>query len=246
VPPPQAALVTLRVYNLGKSSEVRHINRILRALGTGAFHCGVEVYGREWSYRGNSSSATGVFSCRPCECDRHSYYESMPMGSTTLSEDDVLLLVKQLEKEWLGTYYNVLTHNCCHFSELFCRCLGVADIPPWLTNLADTGAAIADGLEHIQNAISQEYYDLSSAATCKPVENCCSRARARREDNSETLEGPTHGPVCDDDEDIVPVGLADKSARRRQSAVLIGPATPFHPRTGQSFLSNRGRLLVFL
>lgn len=241
---PQNAPVILHVYDLGTSGEVKQLNRILRALGSGAFHCGVEVYGREWGYKGNPIGLTGIFVCRPCDCENHSYSESVPMGETAMSEDSVMQLLKRLKTEWRGSDYNLLTCNCCHFSEVFCRCLGVDDIPPWLTHLADTGAAITDKLEHVQNTINREYHEISVAG-CKPVKHCCAKLRSRF-DKSEIVESSLRGPECDDDEDIVILNIKDKSVRRRQSALVRGPSTTWYPPTRKSFISTDGRLSIFL
>jgi len=138
------APVTLHIYDLGKTNETQALNRILRVFGSGAFHCGVEVYGKEWSYRGASRAGTGVFHCRPRSCDSHTYCESVPMGETFLSEGEVVRLLRLLEVEWLALAYSVLRHNCCHFSDLLCTHLGVGAIPPWVKSLAEAGAAVED------------------------------------------------------------------------------------------------------
>jgi len=139
--------VTLHVYDVGTSGSGSIINRVLRPLGTGAFHCGVEVYGWEWSYSDHANPIfqedTGVFSCKPRNCEGHSYSESIPMGKTATSEGEVLRLIQWLEQEWRVEEYDVLSHNCCHFADELCRRLAVGSIPTWITNLAGVGASLA-------------------------------------------------------------------------------------------------------
>jgi len=140
--------VTLHIYDVGRledlgPSGVQALNRCLRPLGTGAFHCGVEVFGQEWSFR-SDSRGTGVDACRPKRCEDHTYSDSMHMGHTPLSKPEVLELIFVLEKEWPGISYDSLRRNCCHFCDTLCVQLGVGHLPPWITNLANVGAALID------------------------------------------------------------------------------------------------------
>jgi len=58
--------VTLNIYNLGGSSCSRSLNALLKPFGTGAFHCGVQVYDREWSFSDTSTGeGDGVFPVVP-------------------------------------------------------------------------------------------------------------------------------------------------------------------------------------
>jgi len=140
----QSVPVTLHVYNIGTASVGRALNRILKPLGTGVFHCGVEVYGCEWSYSDTTTGlGDGVFASRPRCCSGHDYCESVDMGTMTMSEFEVARLIKLLKKEWPVNEYNTLRRNCCHFSNEFCQRLGVGSIPNWVMNLAGAGAAIA-------------------------------------------------------------------------------------------------------
>lgn len=131
--------VFLHVYDLGTSGEGQALNTVLGVFNTGAFHCGVEVYGKEWSFRGRVCSGTGVFATRPRCCEHHSYNRTITMGETTLSGTDVSRLIGVLQREWPGNGYDTLRRNCCHFSDKLCRCLGVGSIPSWVTSLANAG-----------------------------------------------------------------------------------------------------------
>jgi len=136
--------VMLHIYNIGTSGLGQTLNRLLRPMGTGMFHCGVEIYNCEWSYSDTTTGmGDGVFCSRPRSCEGHSYYESLNMGRTGTSEQEVLRLIQLLKKEWPVETYDTLSHNCCHFSNELCQRLGVGSIPPWVMNLAGAGAAIA-------------------------------------------------------------------------------------------------------
>mmetsp|Transcript_5878 Transcript_5878/g.16807 ORF Transcript_5878/g.16807 Transcript_5878/m.16807 type:complete len:227 (+) Transcript_5878:49-729(+) len=139
--------VTLHVYDAGMSELVRGMNHILRPFGSGAFHCGVVVYGSEWSYsnvqasEGGPVAGTGVFDCDPMQCEGHRYLETVEMGETSLRDGEVAALLAQLREEWPVAAYDTVTRNCCHFSSELCCRLGVGDIPPWVTSLAAGFAA---------------------------------------------------------------------------------------------------------
>lgn len=142
------AKVTLHIYHVTDMSTVKQVNSVLKTVGTGAFHAGVEVYGKEWSY-GYIEGGTGLFVCEPGECEVHSYIQAMPVGSTALSEEEVRVLLRELAADWQGDDYDVLRCNCCHFSEELCRRLGVDGLPRWVTSLAGHGAAVDDTLHTV-------------------------------------------------------------------------------------------------
>lgn len=137
--------VTLHVYDIGTAGGSM-LNRVLKPLGAGAFHCGVDVYGWEWSFSDISSpserAGTGVFSSRPRNCEGHSYSESVRMGKTPLSEMDVHMLISAMEKEWPVAAYDLLQRNCCHFCDELCQRLGVGKMPAWINNLATAGHSL--------------------------------------------------------------------------------------------------------
>lgn len=140
------APVVVHVYDVTPHQAISHINRGLQALGTGAFHAAVEVYGCEYSF-GYTEEGTGVFDCEPMGCDAHRYRESVQMSQTQMSEREVAALVERLSEEWPGVAYDLLRRNCTTFSNTFCVELGVGPIPGWITNLAGAGATIQDGVQ---------------------------------------------------------------------------------------------------
>eukprot|EP00927_Polykrikos_kofoidii_P026103 TRINITY_DN23308_c0_g1_i3.p1 TRINITY_DN23308_c0_g1~~TRINITY_DN23308_c0_g1_i3.p1 ORF type:complete len:253 (-),score=36.72 TRINITY_DN23308_c0_g1_i3:17-694(-) len=144
-------VVILRVYDVGGSKEVSVANRILKKVGTGAFHAGVEVYGDEFSYGGSDYPGSGIFCVEPASCEAHLYREAIPMGETTLSPEQVQMLVNQMGNEWQGLDYDLLRHNCCFFSNDFCERLGVGPIPSWVRNLAGAGATLEDGFNAVES-----------------------------------------------------------------------------------------------
>jgi len=143
--------VTLHIYDVGRSEGVETVNKLLRHVGTGAFHAAVEIYGMEWSF-GGTRAGSGVFSCPPKQCGRHHYRESLPLGQTNLYPAQVEMILGLLQQAWQGPDYDLLLHNCCHFSAAFADALAVQPVPKWVTNLAGAGATLNKGIHYAHDA----------------------------------------------------------------------------------------------
>jgi len=138
--------VLVRVYDLGQTFMTRWHNELTRSYG--AFHTGVEVYGREWSFGMTFDDySTGVTWNAPKMNHDHSYRETLSMGYTTMSRKQVDKLIEEMKIKWKGCSYNMLSKNCHNFSDEFCFHLGVARLPAWVNDLAYTGAEAAEFLD---------------------------------------------------------------------------------------------------
>lgn len=139
--------VYLRVYDLGQTVLTRGVlNRVTQSYG--AFHTGVEVYGREWSFGMTMDDvSTGITWNAPGQNTDHSFRETLSMGYTTLSQMQVQQLIKDMKWAWRGCTYNLLTRNCHHFSDTFCQRLGVMGVPAWVNTLATSGAGVAEWVD---------------------------------------------------------------------------------------------------
>jgi len=137
--------VWLNIYDVS-GSATQWVNDMIRPLGTGAFHAGVEVYGLEWSF-GYNQEGSGVYSSKPRSSGQHKYRESVAMGATSLSKAATLALIADIRKSWIGKDYELLVRNCCHFSDELCRGLGVGGIPEWVMHLAGAGRSMVDGID---------------------------------------------------------------------------------------------------
>jgi len=149
------APVTLHIYDVPSNPTALKLNGLLRALGTGAFHAGVEVFGVEWSFGANheGDGGTGVFTAPPKGCEGHTYRESLFMGHTALTEDEARAMIGRLSKVWLAKDYDILRKNCCHFSDILCQKLQVGSIPSWVRNLSGAARALDDGRRSFQDAV---------------------------------------------------------------------------------------------
>lgn len=127
---PSGSVVRLHVYDLGKNSA--KMNRYAKDAGLGAFHTGVEVYGREYCF----GKHEGVCYVKPTMDPCHEYRETIEMGATKLTPHQIASKISRLRLEWTGDSYRLLTRNCHHFSEAFLKELGVAELPAWCNSLA--------------------------------------------------------------------------------------------------------------
>jgi len=139
------AKVFLRVYNLGQTFLTRWHNSLAKSYG--AFHTGVEIYGKEWCFGSTQDDSSGVCWIPPGGCDQHDFRESLYMGSTKLSEQEVERVLVFMMTEWPGSSYDMLRRNCHNFSEALCERLGIARPPAWVNELATT---LAGGRADVQ------------------------------------------------------------------------------------------------
>jgi len=130
--------VSLHVYDVGP----KKMNDVLRPLGTGMFHCGVEVYFFEWAFcsSGDPVLGSGIFCTPPKQAENYDYRETVEMGRTAMSPSQVRSLLDFMQERWPADSYDTLRRNCCHFADELCRMLGVGDIPRWVTHMAGAGA----------------------------------------------------------------------------------------------------------
>ncbi|CAK8986515.1 unnamed protein product [Durusdinium trenchii] len=137
--------VLVRVYDLGQAMLTRGYNQLTKDYG--AFHTGVEVYGKEWSFGMTLDHSSGIICHEPAQNPDHTFRETLCMGYTRYSPREVGKILEDLKHDWRGRDYHVLTKNCHHFTEVFCARLGVARLPPWINTLAATGAKTLDYLD---------------------------------------------------------------------------------------------------
>jgi len=115
--------VWLHVYDLGQVS--RFVLNSWAAQGGGpggAFHCGLEVLGVEFSFQAISfgqedKDISGVTWHSPKSHPRHVYRESVWLGFTPLTTFDISKVVEHLERTWLAKDYHCLRRNCTDFAE---------------------------------------------------------------------------------------------------------------------------------
>ncbi|KAL8435480.1 hypothetical protein ACSSS7_002487 [Eimeria intestinalis] len=124
-------MVLLHVYDLTPAISA-YVNRVMRPLGAGAFHAGVEVYGQEYCF--GQTPGLGFRVRVLCEC-----------RPTDLGLDEFASLIEAIKFEWPGNSYDVLSRNCVDFADHLCVLLGVGHIPAWLFRLQNQARTIKGG-----------------------------------------------------------------------------------------------------
>ena len=201
---PQANRILLHVYDLIEKDTLMMLppfgcvveigkcfadmNSALHAVGTGAYHVGVEVNGVEYAYGATSvPNQTGVFTCFPRLSPGYQYRTTIDLGERPLlrrswvavdQESSTVYqqvseyvqgrtVIKEMAAEYMGSDYDILRKNCCTFARDACLRLGVPDeqIPTWFRNLAESGALTQDAVratvEPLTSVLSLACEDIS-------------------------------------------------------------------------------------
>ncbi|KAH0473731.1 MAG: uncharacterized protein KVP18_005055 [Porospora cf. gigantea A] len=145
-------VVKIQIYDL--DSVIARLNAVTRPFETGAFHAGVEVFGWEYGYGRTDEPRCGLTKNSPMRHPVHVWREEFVLGPTPLSEESVRKLLRSLADEWRGDDYNILTRNCTHFCEEFCKLLSVGPFPPFLMNLAKSAHSTMKSYENFTQSIS--------------------------------------------------------------------------------------------
>jgi len=128
----------LNVYDLSTSSLVGACNRTLSRIGCGgAFHVGIQVWGREWSY-GSTATGCGIGACRPRHCPNHVFRESVDLGVAQCTQRQFISRLRAIRFDWPGSGYKIFERNCCHFAHCLTQLLGVDAIPVWVDRLGSS------------------------------------------------------------------------------------------------------------
>jgi hypothetical protein len=108
----------------------------------GLFHSGVEVCGQEWAFGASEGGGSGMFALRPREAAElfgHRHHSAIELGSVAQGVH-LRQVLRELEREWRGDSYDLLTRNCNNFSDALCERLGLLSArPPWVNRLARIG-----------------------------------------------------------------------------------------------------------
>lgn len=132
--------VTLHIYHIGPLARMANI--WARTRGLGAFHVGVEILGIEWSFQGiqgleQGDHTTGVTAREPRSHPRHIYSESLPLGESPLSLNEVGYALECLINTWPASSYHFSRHNCIDFAEaLASKLQAPEDFPKWVHGAA--------------------------------------------------------------------------------------------------------------
>jgi hypothetical protein len=124
--------VKLNVYDLIPES-----NKFLSFVGVGAYHSGVEVEGREWTF-----SESGVFFTKPLEANCGAFKSTIDLGEHRGSPSDFNAIIADLRKEFPEGSYDLVKRNCNHFANALSQRLVQKQIPSWVNRAASFGSSL--------------------------------------------------------------------------------------------------------
>jgi hypothetical protein len=138
--------VTLNVYHLNDGWEQSNkISTNIFGIG-GAFHAGVEVHGLEWTFGCEEGISCGL----PRSQEVHVYHESILLGETPLSAQEVQQVIQEMRQSWIKQDYEMLENNCCNFAEALSQELVGEPIPAWVARFP---TMISQAAFHLDNII---------------------------------------------------------------------------------------------
>lgn len=161
-------VVRLHIYDVSHEGTIHQLNKLLAnkdapfKLG-GAFHTGVEVNDLEWCF-GYSGSSTkpGIACIVPKSHPHHNFRQTVKVGYTTLTPEEISVVISGLIEDYPGTDYDLFSRNCCHFADDFCQRLGVGTIPAWIHRFSFLGTRVANAMHaaksignHIDGALQE-------------------------------------------------------------------------------------------
>mmetsp|Transcript_36083 Transcript_36083/g.82873 ORF Transcript_36083/g.82873 Transcript_36083/m.82873 type:complete len:369 (-) Transcript_36083:40-1146(-) len=130
--------VRLSVYTL-KFSNVALLDSV-SANVVGAYHTAIVIRGLEWAYGGHDEKGlSGVYHCHPEENPEFVFYRRVILGRVRATDEALRSVVSLLEHsvEWEGNRYDLVEHNCNHFSASLCWRLLQRLPPRWVNKTAE-------------------------------------------------------------------------------------------------------------
>nr|CAD2156197.1 unnamed protein product [Meloidogyne enterolobii] len=97
--------------------------------------------GVEYSYGGHPFPLSGIFENSPKDPDElgdnFKFRESIHLGETDFSPEDVQKIIRQMGNEYQGDKYHLISKNCNHFSNQLSKTLTGKELPSWINRLAN-------------------------------------------------------------------------------------------------------------
>mmetsp|Transcript_80084 Transcript_80084/g.248538 ORF Transcript_80084/g.248538 Transcript_80084/m.248538 type:complete len:187 (-) Transcript_80084:4-564(-) len=79
---------------------------------------------------------TGITCSVPRDSPGHAFTESVPLGKTAVSEDQVVTIIQRLGRSWAAVDHNPHTRSCVDFCDTLCQLLGAGPLPEHVRKVA--------------------------------------------------------------------------------------------------------------
>ncbi|CAO3617206.1 unnamed protein product [Cunninghamella blakesleeana] len=184
------------------------------ALGIGIYHSGVEICGKEYCFGGHEyKNITGVFAVEAKSGPPGlSFKQSISIGYTQLTNDQIHKVIQDISKEYVGTSYNLLTRNCNHFTDDLCVLLTGKHAPSWINRAAKLGTmfpcVIPTATDWIEppdlegDAPTSSSNDQSSGSTMTYTSKSPPNSTSKSSSNSVTKKNSKHNDKSQEKETI--------------------------------------------
>jgi len=116
--------------------DINPLNNYFHSFGLGAYHTGIQFFDTEFAFGFHSGSHSGVYESEPRQSVQGKYRESICLGTTHLSVEEILDAIEELKIEYIGCSYDIFRKNCNHFSNDLSIRLTNKSIPKYLNRLA--------------------------------------------------------------------------------------------------------------
>lgn len=156
--------VFLNVYDVtntqseNTNNTIVKINSVTRDIGLGGiFHGAIQIDQYEWSF-GYCEHGTGVYACRARSNPMYTFRESIDLGPTPKSKQQIHDIMNRLKHEWPGVSYDLFARNCCTFCDVLARQLETKPVPGWLNRFAagaDATLTFANEVSTVARRVSQ-------------------------------------------------------------------------------------------
>ena len=139
----QKSEILINVYDLLPPGT---LSNALWFLGSSLLHTGVVIPAleREYAFGGHSQpDLSGVYWTKPRMLPPGGTWRcELLQGFTFCSAAEIEGIVQEVSGKFLGTSYNLLSHNCNHFTSFLCEKLVGKTAPAWLNRAASIGIAL--------------------------------------------------------------------------------------------------------
>jgi hypothetical protein len=103
------------------------LNNIIDKIGLDLYHTAIEFDGVEYAFGFLDLPVCGIYEIKPLSFEDGIFLESFVVGYC--DKNEFYNLKENLKNEYIGNTYNVITKNCNHFTNDFCKKLLKKEIP---------------------------------------------------------------------------------------------------------------------